>query len=342
MRTMHLTLCLSLAPMMAVAQDRTNHHRTVLDLECVAPSAERLLANDYRALKERVATADKSCSRPLRVIRPSGSNAKANPAATLNKPAAPTNWSAPTVLDAFDLPENVNVIDLRWPHPGMDGDGNSLIVWYASGGIYSGRYDAVDAQWEATTLVTDEGGRPELAMSDDGSAFLVFNRYESYPWGESDEVWLNRFDPSIESWGVPIFGDEHGLHKRPVMTDDGDASIFWWQAIDSDPNLAGIDFSADPATLSNVNIHNPGYVGYFSATTDGFSSMTLGWVYDDHVGFRERDLATGVWSAAQTLPAQPNETVWTPPDLESNFWRRSWLNRRRWWQFGDGAGGGLF
>jgi hypothetical protein len=128
--------------------------------------------------------------------------------------------------------------DARDPQVAVDSAGNAIAVWRqretqdARFQIYANRYPASDGRWRDPTPigVTEAGdaGKPQLAMSDDGSAVVVWAQSN----GDLVGVWSNRFSPDLDWEGpTPIGPLDLGPARLPQVASSpsGDAVAVWVQ-----------------------------------------------------------------------------------------------------------------
>ncbi len=144
--------------------------------------------------------------------------------------AANIAWAAPVRIesditgDAFDPQLAVNTLGDAW------------VVWHEYDGttynIRTNRY-TVGGGWSGATLIeTNNGGdatQAHIAVNDSGDAFAVWEQSA----GTRTSVWFNRYNPSLQTWGVAalVETDDGGdaLAAQVNVDGSGNASAAWRQ-----------------------------------------------------------------------------------------------------------------
>jgi hypothetical protein len=131
----------------------------------------------------------------------------------------------------------------------MDPQGNGMVVWETSAGVWSARYVAASG-WQAPELIGSGPGTRRATVDVDslGNAVAVWDQ----PIGGRRLIWANRFTTSA-GWGIAapieshLGGDAGGA--RVSLSANGDALAIWQQRSDALNTLSIWALRFSPAGL---------------------------------------------------------------------------------------------
>lgn len=144
--------------------------------------------------------------------------------------AATLAWGIPTVI------ESDNSGDAFAPQLALNSAGDAWVVWHQHDGatynIASNRY-TVNVGWSSAALIeannTGDARHARVAVNANGDAFAIWEQAE----GARTSVWSNRYDPSLQAWGMAALvemDDSGDAHAPQINVDStGNASAAWRQ-----------------------------------------------------------------------------------------------------------------
>jgi len=193
---------------------------------------------------------------------------------------AGVGWDDPTLLAATAYADDMD------PRIGIDKDGNAVVAWWRDGilsddGVYSRAYDAEDG-WGALMAVAysnlGSATRPEVAMSNDGEALLIFLHDD----GTSQDVRGAVYNPT-GGWGPSeqLNKDSLGDVGEIVLTIDGGGNGFalWTQSDSAKGDVWAARYSSPDVIPPTVTIESPEDAQSFDSSTISVSGYTESGAY---------------------------------------------------------------
>ena len=144
--------------------------------------------------------------------------------------AATITWDSPVLIESDDSGDAFD------PQLAVNTAGDAWVVWHQHDGttynIGSNRY-AVGSGWSSATLIetsnVGDATHAQIAVNASGDAFAVWQQSE----GTRTSVWSNRYNPSLQAWGMAalVEVDDSGDALVPQVNVDstGNASAAWRQ-----------------------------------------------------------------------------------------------------------------
>jgi hypothetical protein len=123
------------------------------------------------------------------------------------------SWGQAVLIEQIDN-------DAIHPEIAVDNLGNALAVWAQqndAGGAYNiwaNRYSTNNTSWGSAEMLEESTGDakyPKVAVDDTGNAFVVWHERDGLEYS----VWANRYNESIDSWGVAEGIGSDGGVQRP-------------------------------------------------------------------------------------------------------------------------------
>ena len=233
---------------------------------------------------------------------------------------ADTGWGDETLVSVSGLADNQD------PRVGVDAEGNALVIWWRQGalgddGVYYKSYDATDGWGDEGWLIPcdlDETPYPDVAMSDTGTALMLFLlddgsfddvRAAVYEhgngWGPSEQLNSDTLG-SVGDVSIAMDGDGNGLAVW-AQTDGMKADIWGvrYASVDDTPPTISIESPEDGESFETSMIAVTGW------TEPGVSLMVNGLV----VGVE----ADGSFSCNIALTGGENDIVATATDPAGNW-----------------------
>lgn len=120
-----------------------------------------------------------------------------------------------------------------------DTSGNSMAA------EYTWTFTSRDGKWGSQPVIIGGGGyNPQIAMNENGSAMVVWQKATNKPLGYISDIWSNRYIPGT-NWGSPVPVYEHVSVNSwfpQVGTDKNGNAIVVWQRF-NDPNTSADIYS---------------------------------------------------------------------------------------------------
>ncbi len=144
--------------------------------------------------------------------------------------AATMAWGSPVLIESDDSGDAFD------PQLAVNTAGDAWVAWHQHDGttynIGSNRY-AVGSGWSSATLIetnnVGDATHAQIAVNASGDAFAVWQQSE----GTRTSVWSNRYNPSLQAWGMAalVEVDDSGDALVPEVNVDstGNASAAWRQ-----------------------------------------------------------------------------------------------------------------
>ena len=144
--------------------------------------------------------------------------------------AATITWNPPVLIESDDSGDAFD------PQLAVNTAGDAWVAWHQHDGttynIRSSRY-TVGGDWSSATLIENNNvgaaTHAQIAVNASGDAFAVWEQLE----GSRTSVWSNRYNPSLQAWGMAalVEVDDSGDALVPEVNVDstGNASAAWRQ-----------------------------------------------------------------------------------------------------------------